>query len=102
CMSSAQTYPPSLHDALPIFREDVLTGVVPDVVGAAADVPVPEVATRADLAVLEVRVDDQAVGIALETDVVHLVPRARRTQCDARSEEHTSELQSRENLVCRL
>src|SRR5690606_41661519 len=30
------------------------------------------------------------------------VMRWRRTKCCSRSEEHTSELQSRENLVCRL
>src|SRR5690606_42040759 len=30
------------------------------------------------------------------------LPAGRRLRCDPRSEEHTSELQSRENLVCRL
>src|SRR3712207_6902567 len=34
-------------------------------------------------------------------DLGRLAPRARR-QCEERSEEHTSELQSRQYLVCRL
>src|SRR5204862_8229452 len=39
-----------------------------------------------------------------EDDVAAAVARVRRTlrQCSARSEEHTSELQSRRDLVCRL
>src|SRR5207302_6930611 len=31
-----------------------------------------------------------------------VIPRSRRPSAVSRSEEHTSELQSRENLVCRL
>src|SRR5690606_41027009 len=34
--------------------------------------------------------------------VLRVIPHSLRISGDARSEEHTSELQSRENLVCRL
>src|SRR5690606_15705811 len=38
----------------------------------------------------------------LELDLVEISPNATPPVCKIRSEEHTSELQSRENLVCRL
>src|SRR5690606_41848047 len=79
----SQLYTLSLHDALPIsaghdvgaFDRDRDRGSLP---GAAAEVARPQ--------------DD-----ALAADDVHEV-----AGDFARSEEHTSELQSRENLVCRL
>src|SRR5258706_8735466 len=40
------------------------------------------------------------VGVLLEEEVVDV--RLKREQLDVRSEEHTSELQSLTNLVCRL
>src|SRR3712207_8045395 len=40
-------------------------------------------------------------GLARSTSA-HTVPRVRTQRCGARSEEHTSELQSRQYLVCRL
>src|SRR5690606_41781191 len=78
--ATPQIYTLSLHDALPIFR-----------------------ATLADLSV----VADAVVGAALSTAGKRGGSAADRldTQIDrirTRSEEHTSELQSRENLVCRL
>src|SRR5690606_22681939 len=56
-------------------------------------------------ALLERAVEDRArglgeLGLALEPRALELMARGARG--DARSEEHTSELQSRENLVCRL
>src|SRR6266511_5587940 len=45
----------------------------------------------------ERRADDARDDVALAVDRVRPLPQRRR-----RSEEHTSELQSRENLVCRL
>src|SRR5690606_41457312 len=74
------TYPLSLHDALPIFTAPGQTsgievrGVFED--GMVRDLSSPE------------------VGTTFATDNPGVVA--------IRSEEHTSELQSRENLVCRL
>src|SRR5436309_6007759 len=46
---------------------------------------------------------DQFVGVTIHhVPVVHLLRIRRAMTEDGRSEEHTSELQSRENLVCRL
>src|SRR5690606_41634028 len=73
-------YPLSLHDALPISvtqRVDPLDPVAADL--GAEEIP------------LEVEGGGREVGV--------LEPRAG---LEDRSEEHTSELQSRENLVCRL
>src|SRR2546430_5773742 len=42
------------------------------------------------------------VDVAPAERHVHRVPRARDHRPDLRSEEHTSELQSQSNLVCRL
>src|SRR5690606_20178383 len=45
----------------------------------------------------------EAEGIPLEEGALHLLVRMSQGALrDGRSEEHTSELQSRENLVCRL
>src|SRR5690606_40727237 len=89
-LAPTPTYPLSLHDALPISVEDVqLSGGVqherqreqPRGVGLAA------ACARAH----------QAVQSPDDVDRHPLTVRALH-----RSEEHTSELQSRENLVCRL
>src|SRR5438874_6167158 len=79
-------YTLSLHDALPIF---VATGVggTPDVVEDGADGMLVAVG------------DVDAIAAALER-LAH-DPELRR-RLGERSEEHTSELQSRRDLVCRL
>src|SRR5690606_40632712 len=95
---TTESHPLPLRDALPIFqteqrgggrrRDAVLTGT------GLGDHPGLAEALR-EQRLAEHVVDLVAAGVvevlALEED-----PRA------ARSEEHTSELQSRENLVCRL
>src|SRR5690606_41726298 len=43
-----------------------------------------------------------APGATRRAAAQHRLDRQRRTDAGRRSEEHTSELQSRENLVCRL
>src|SRR3712207_8239781 len=90
--ATTEIYTLSLHDALPIFHRfgvDVMAFVKP-VVEAQQHLPRP----------------GGGVGIALD-----LHPRAARRDIDpepildrdeVRSEEHTSELQSRQYLVCRL
>src|SRR5690606_41975540 len=79
----------SLHDALPICR-DVEER---DLVRAGGVVAARELDRVARVAqVGEVDALDDATGVDVEA----------RDDADGRSEEHTSELQSRENLVCRL
>src|SRR5690606_41737247 len=72
----------SLHDALPIYRHDRDTGLHRDVEGALL-----EPADRRGQRARALGCDDDRRSLAEGVD---------------RSEEHTSERQSRENLVCRL
>src|SRR5207244_10688864 len=76
----------SLHDALPIF---LCLGVAPSAPRLASRVapPAPP-APPAPLRVYSLRADALA--------------RAKRRLASGRSEEHTSELQSPDHLVCRL
>src|SRR5690606_40800988 len=80
--STTEIYTLSLHDALPIFTiltPDEGRKVAPGALSCGKD------ARRVDAEV----VDDR------------IIERSKRGYV-VRSEEHTSELQSRENLVCRL
>src|SRR5690606_42037368 len=93
------TYTLSLHDALPILRDpqkvadDVRDGYVTE-----------EVARKTYGVVLnDGQVDEDATQqIRNEIRRNRLGQDLAREVLAARSEEHTSELQSRENLVCRL
>src|SRR3712207_9014486 len=76
--ATTEIYTLSLHDALPIFHHH------PDLVEERRD------------ALLR-RHDEQLAAVL--PDVLAQEVEAR---CDMRSEEHTSELQSRQYLVCRL
>src|SRR5690606_42012049 len=78
-------YPLSLHDALPIYARAAEA--------AAVGVPDPH---RGRLGHAER--DHEAQRGNVDRDLV----RGRLQLPQPRSEEHTSELQSRENLVCRL
>src|SRR5690606_41989610 len=71
-------YTLSLHDALPIFREEL------DQLGEHRVVPEPGPESGG-----------RQQGVAIGDGQHHGIGQLR-------SEEHTSELQSRENLVCRL
>src|SRR5690606_41652660 len=82
----SDTSPLSLHDALPISRHRDQSDALPSGEYHVWLHPRPD---QHDLARSLDRVDQAERGSTAE---------ARR----ARSEEHTSELQSRENLVCRL
>src|SRR5690606_41954707 len=79
----------SLHDALPIYRDLDDDTVAHDVGGRGRAVG------HAGTGRLGRRLGQRSVDG--EVGEVHL-----RVERDDRSEEHTSELQSRENLVCRL
>src|SRR3712207_7655186 len=84
--ATTEIYTLSLHDALPIFETDN---------GGTVDLP------------LTVYVDSNrhaSVHVAVRNDAGQLVTgaRVRLVSTVPRSEEHTSELQSRQYLVCRL
>src|SRR3712207_9131899 len=79
--ATTEIYTLSLHDALPIFVVDAADVLLPDAQAMAAEPAVPG-----------------ARGIAVEVkDRGFIFLRE-----NLRSEEHTSELQSRQYLVCRL
>src|SRR5260221_13806762 len=86
--ATTEIYTLSLHDALPIWRlqADDVGAVIREILGIG----------RLELA----RGADLVGGVAGH----HLVDRGRQGQPlgPARSEEHTSELQSHSDLVCRL
>src|SRR5690606_41697890 len=79
--ATPQLYTLSLHDALPIF-------LVPRLVVVGVGAVVVQLGGMTD--------HRHFVAVQGGDDV------ARHLVCAYRSEEHTSELQSRENLVCRL
>src|SRR5206468_10997480 len=95
-----EVYTLSLHDALPICGSDTslligqaLADHALDRLGGALRVRHVE---RRTLVVAEVEFAKVALEVLLRDVVVHAVDPALR------SEEHTSELQSRSDLVCRL
>src|SRR5690606_41176351 len=86
--------PLSLHDALPILREYLY-----------ADEPLIRAVVRMNaLGTRHLPVvtpgEPRLVGLVTMSDIFRA--QALAAEAVARSEEHTSELQSRENLVCRL
>src|SRR5690606_40369470 len=78
----SQLYTLSLHDALPIFNDTNIS-----------------IAEMAELSkrILDIKTELSTNGLSHES-LINMF----RIGTSARSEEHTSELQSRENLVCRL
>src|SRR5690606_42076071 len=91
-------YTLSLHDALPIFRRDIAVVVEESVPAAAVEACVREAAGALlrELIVFDVY-RGKGVREGCKSLAMGLI-----LQDSSRSEEHTSELQSRENLVCRL
>src|SRR5205085_5558620 len=90
----------SLHDALPIYGDDVRTMRVerPRERGMQRGQP------RFDRSSIDDR-DDAVIDVPHDRPsgvLDHAEPAVPRTRVDSRSEEHTSELQSQSNLVCRL
>src|SRR5690606_41756463 len=95
---SSYIYTPSLHDALPISLRGMAGGnfsvqVLDEGVHSGDASGIVPSSFRL-LRQLLSRIEDEATGQVL-VDGLH-------ADIPARSEEHTSELQSRENLVCRL
>src|SRR5207302_8841107 len=86
---STSTYTLSLHDALPIFSmvfTDMATGLQHHRSGALRGLATTRLQRSALVPELPTLDEAGVTGFDM----------------DSRSEEHTSELQSRENLVCRL
>src|SRR2546430_16810562 len=81
--ATTEIYTLSLHDALPIFG----TGM-------------EHVVARDSGAVVVAKRPGVAEYVSADRVVVRAESRSKKT--DPRSEEHTSELQSQSNLVCRL
>src|SRR5690606_41464252 len=87
--STVYTYTLSLHDALPIYLADRYASLL--VLGGGSNLVLPP------------QVEGLVAQVALAgVRLVEARPNAWIIEAGARSEEHTSELQSRENLVCRL
>src|SRR5690349_23722943 len=82
--ASSQIYTLSLHDALPILA-------------LACEPRVRRAAVRRAGLEHQLR-----VHVAPHGEALALAPQAQLDQVERRSEEHTSELQSRRDLVCRL
>src|SRR5690606_41546596 len=89
----------SLHDALPISMVENAGTIIVDTPDETAEVMAFYRGAMPALGWTEVRAS--ATQAVFETDVASLTISLVR-QGETRSEEHTSELQSRENLVCRL
>src|SRR5690606_41446075 len=85
-------YSHSLRDALPIYVVDQLQEAE-GIATIASDQPLAAVTLRQN--------DDGAIDFPAEVPTLTTFP-VISGRADARSEEHTSELQSREKLVCRL
>src|SRR5690606_40066232 len=99
---AAAIFPLSLHDALPIYKVLLLTESIFSMDGDAAPlVSLAELAQRYDAGLV---VDEaHAVGVYGPRGGGLIEELELQSQVLAklgRSEEHTSELQSRENLVC--
>src|SRR3712207_7947555 len=82
--ATTEIYTLSLHDALPICN------------ASAAGIPRP---IRGGTAVASMKLHN---GQILTEEMIEALAREAEAGLDPRSEEHTSELQSRQYLVCRL
>src|SRR5690606_39684327 len=96
----AETYALSLHDALPILVADMEAVQRVDSVREAEHL-VKEYQDKWHQVGPVTREDREAVSEAF-WNATRVVYDRINDHYKARSEEHTSELQSRENLVCRL
>src|SRR5204863_7464470 len=89
--STTELYTLSLHDALPISKTKDITGGLPRVVELF------ETRKPKDPAVIS-----EIDGSVRYGDIAKGMRKVYVESEDGRSEEHTSELQSRRDLVCRL
>src|SRR3712207_9112898 len=87
--ATTEIYTLSLHDALPILVVHVAVG--------PGGTEVWQARISGDLAA-QLQADSEVLGLSGRTEIV----KAALQLLHQRSEEHTSELQSRQYLVCRL
>src|SRR5207253_8755820 len=97
-LAAPQASPLSLHDALPICRGADVEAHAP----ARVDAKMVERRRKLCSAARYPRVLGARAQIGIDGDFVGCSVDQRRIGSDERSEEHTSELQSRGHLVCRL
>src|SRR2546430_7338877 len=91
--ATTEIYTLSLHDALPIsVSEPDVDSLQPRAHSRGVRLSQPQIKTIGVIGILAA-----ALGVILLSDV-----KREPAQSGARSEEHTSELQSQSNLVCRL
>src|SRR5688500_19396696 len=99
-ISKADTYTVSLHDAIPISEVQTkrMVNKIHDV--ASLEKAIAELELKKSL--LEQKLDDN--GEFLQKNFMSMAMRSvvPKSTFETRSEEHTSELQSPCNLVCRL
>src|SRR5437868_8969298 len=96
--TTTATSPLSLHDALPIFERLASAPVVAHAIVLSARTP-DRLRERAQQ--MLTLIENGQYGDADLADIAYTLQTGREAM-DARSEEHTSELQSRFDLVCRL
>src|SRR5690606_39621062 len=89
---SIDIYPLSLHDALPIFPRSKMK----------EEQELIQMVTKATAETSFIKFNFNRIGDFWSYAVKHECTLLVTTKNYQRSEEHTSELQSRENLVCRL
>src|SRR5690606_41667418 len=94
--------PLSLHDALPIFAEVESALVLHEKVAEAAVVGFPHDIKGQGIYAYVTLVAGEQESEELRRELIKQVRTEIGPTATPRSEEHTSELQSRENLVCRL
>src|SRR5207302_10842468 len=95
-------YTLSLHDALPIFKKERWKYI--EIRPSSSDL-VNELGAEKSNSffrhVVDLRPDLEALFRGLNKNSIQRAIRRAEREVLSRSEEHTSELQSRENLVCR-
>src|SRR5690606_41526565 len=96
CTATPDSYTLSLHDALPIFAHKLPEGARwPDLAGRSG----LNLLDHYRQMLLDLGKSEDPLIAAIYADAQTRLKEPRHLE---RSEEHTSELQSRENLVCRL
>src|SRR5690606_41893024 len=91
-----------LHDALPIYLEIAGDLIVDGDVEAKDLIVTGKIVVEGDFTANDVTADTIQVGGNVNLENLYTQKHSIAIGGDFRSEEHTSELQSRENLVCRL
>src|SRR5690606_41871786 len=95
------SYPLSLHDALPISGE-ITEYQVFSSIRTLSPMPIPNAPPEAPSPIITQITGTLSINISFRFRAIASPWPRSSASIPGRSEEHTSELQSRENLVCRL